>query len=115
MRCAFRRRQISIAFAGLVLAGCGTPSVESVGGAGTPPPMPPAPSLGGPGAVLPPPAPSGTPTPGTVGPVGGEMTCAAQAFTAEKVPVDLHILLDSSLDLLFGRKTRTIEWRRGLT
>jgi hypothetical protein len=36
---------------------------------------------------------------GSPGPAAPEMTCAAQAFTPEKVPVDIHILFDSSLSM----------------
>src|SRR5262245_56404804 len=92
-----------------VPAACGPANVQPAGGGmapgGSPAPGPGANTGGSPGGApgggfnLPPATDAGpvAPDSGTSsgGPVPGE-ACAAQVFTPQKVPVDMHILLDSS-------------------
>jgi hypothetical protein len=55
----------------------------------------------------------GTATPDAGRPPGGDKTCAAQAFTPEKVPVDIHILFDSSLSMALPAGDRS-KWDRAV-
>jgi hypothetical protein len=109
MSCARTGRQVSIALAAVVLAGCGDPKVEGPAPPGPPAPGAERPPAGGGGFVLPPaPPPSGPgsggepgmapPGSGAPGPAPGEI-CAVSAFTPEKVPVDIHMLIDSSASM----------------
>jgi hypothetical protein len=110
-------RQVWIACALFMIAGCADAKVESApgseppggpgGGTGTGSPPAGSPGMGGPGFVLPETPPTANPGAGGAPSAGmpvnpgstpGE-TCAAKAFTPEKVPVDIHILVDSSLSM----------------
>ena len=115
---------VGVGFVAFLVAGCGPAKVESARG-----PTPPEPtgsggsqapagsgatggSSGNGGFSLPPP---GT-APADAAPGGvsePEKSCAAQAFTPQKVPVDMHILVDSSLsmDLLAGNQSK---WDRAV-
>ncbi len=118
MSWACRLPRISIVLAAAALAGCADPKVVGPVSPGAPAPAPgePRPPSGaGGGFVLPdPPAPAppaGMPGMAPPGSGAPEMTCAASAFTPEKVPVDLHILIDSSLSMGEPAGTRS-KWDR---
>jgi hypothetical protein len=100
-----------IAVAGLLPLGCGSgPAIERanpVGRDAAPPPS----GDGGFGFSIPDggQAPDG-PLPGS--PIGNEQTCAAQAFTAERLPLDIVMLVDASRsmsELVAG--TQSIKWQ----
>jgi hypothetical protein len=119
MSWARRSGQVRVLLVVLVTAGCADAKVEGPPPRETPPggTRPAGPgaatpggssgSAGAPGFVLPESPPGGAPNPGSppgmgapgIAPPAAEMTCAAQAFTPEKVPVDVQILLDSSLSM----------------
>lgn len=113
-----------IAFGALALAGCANPTVEGTAGTDPPDETPPG-SAGSTGAgmvALPgiPPGgaggASGSPAMGAAGSGGlgaGDMTCAAQAFTPKEVPVDIHILFDSSLSMDRAAGDRS-KWERAV-
>ena len=128
MTTSVSRRFRCFGFVVLVVAGCGEAKVDSPGRGSTPMgpggagpgdpgtpggsmPMGGTPPSGG--ITLPPPA--MTPPGGADGGRANEepMTCAAQAFTPQKVPVDVHILVDSSLsmDRPAGNSTK---WQRAV-
>jgi hypothetical protein len=115
----------ALGFVAFLAAGCDPAKVESARGPMTPEPT----GSGGAGGSQAPGGSAGSsnnggfslPPPGTTPPAdaaaGGviepEKSCAAQAFTPQKVPVDMHILVDSSLsmDLPAGNQTK---WDRAI-
>lgn len=120
-----------VVFTASLLVGCTQPKVERAGGAtpGTGPGSSAGStgSAGAPGAggaagagsaadagfFRPPPA-TGSDGAAGAGMIGeGEKACAAQAFTPEKVPVDMHILVDSSLSMGLPAGDRT-KWQRAV-
>jgi hypothetical protein len=110
-------------FVAFLVAGCGPAKVDSPRGPTSPEPT----GAGGAGGSQAPGGSGGSsgnggfalPPPGTTPPADAavvsepEKSCAAQAFTPQKVPVDMHILVDSSLsmDLPAGNQSK---WDRAI-
>jgi hypothetical protein len=101
-----------------VMAGCQSPGVSSTGGtkgsadgaAPAPPSPPPAPPSPPPPPGIPP---QGFPdggAPGTVPPPGSQV-CAKEQHVAEKVPVDIVLLVDAS-DSMDGLSGTESKWQR---
>ena len=114
-----------VGFVACLAAGCGPAKVDSArsptspeptgsaGAGGSQAPGGSGGSSGNGGFSLPPPGTTPPADAATGGVSEPEKSCAAQAFTPQKVPVDMHILVDSSLsmDLPAGNQSK---WDRAI-